>query len=275
MKKVRHKVSPEWKESLPKEDSHTRVILLKDPRGNKNFFITTFFSGQELLLSSTCHYQKLQKFFTKQVNSTTCCIVTTTIMWNTLFEKQRYEESRFFADLGGITKGLLNEKLVMVCTGHARPSLFHSFTLRPSSLVPSPLTKLKMNGMTLDDCENLNNRIAAFVEDEIKVNIKVMFAQDSDEAGFVADIKTALADAHSVMCINYQPSVLIGKEFSGHFSPVAAYHEDTRMVLILDVWPDTPEMWVPVDDLWLTVNTKDWDSKVSRGWMILQRNHNL
>lgn len=128
-----------------------------------------------------------------------------------------------------------------------------------------------MNGMTLEDCEYLNIRLAAYHEGQLQITVNVTFAQDSTKEEFLLQARTALSQRNCVICINFNPTSLIGKEFCGHFSPLAAYHEASRKFLILDVWEETPAMWVDEDDLWDTINTKDWDSKLSRGWMILQQ----
>jgi hypothetical protein len=125
--------------------------------------------------------------------------------------------------------------------------------------------------MTLEECENLHLRLAALHEGSATVAVKVTFAQDSNKETFFTEAKEVLSDPGSVIGINYHPSSLIGSEFAGHFSPLAAYDEQSNRFLVMDVWPETPEMWVEGNDLWSTIDTKDWDSKLSRGWVTLTK----
>eukprot|EP01126_Amoeba_proteus_P000163 TRINITY_DN10062_c0_g1_i2.p1 TRINITY_DN10062_c0_g1~~TRINITY_DN10062_c0_g1_i2.p1 ORF type:complete len:140 (+),score=29.47 TRINITY_DN10062_c0_g1_i2:399-818(+) len=125
----------------------------------------------------------------------------------------------------------------------------------------------KMNGLTLDDCGSLNARIAAFMNLEMGRNFEVVvtFAQNSNKEEFSNRVVEALTN-DILVGINYQPSSLIGTQFSGHFSPLVAYHKGGNVFLILDVWETIDFMWVPLDDLWDSINSLDYDSKVSRGW---------
>jgi glutathione gamma-glutamylcysteinyltransferase len=68
----------------------------------------------------------------------------------------------------------------------------------------------------------------------------------------------------------------LGQTGDGHFSAVAAYHEGSDQVLILDVarFKYAP-FWVPVEDLYLSMQELDSVTNKSRGWLLLYppRNH--
>jgi len=68
----------------------------------------------------------------------------------------------------------------------------------------------------------------------------------------------------------------LGQTGDGHFSPIAAYHEETDQVLVLDVarFKYAP-YWVGVKDLFQSMQALDSVTKKSRGWFLLSppKNH--
>ena len=62
----------------------------------------------------------------------------------------------------------------------------------------------------------------------------------------------------------------LGQTGDGHFSPVAAYSEETDRCLILDVARfKYPPYWVSVEDLYKSLCPKDSVTNMSRGWFML------
>lgn len=68
------------------------------------------------------------------------------------------------------------------------------------------------------------------------------------------------------MVVSFDRSSL-GQTGQGHFSPIAAYHEETDQCLVLDVarFKYAP-YWVPVADLYRATKPKDQVTNKSRGW---------
>jgi len=68
------------------------------------------------------------------------------------------------------------------------------------------------------------------------------------------------------MVVSFDRSSL-GQTGEGHFSPIAAYHEETDQCLVLDVarFKYAP-YWVPVADLYRATKPKDKVTDKSRGW---------
>jgi len=68
------------------------------------------------------------------------------------------------------------------------------------------------------------------------------------------------------MVVSFDRSSL-GQTGEGHFSPIAAYHEETDQCLVLDVarFKYAP-YWVPVADLYRATKPKDQVTNKSRGW---------
>merc|ERR1719453_675524 len=63
----------------------------------------------------------------------------------------------------------------------------------------------------------------------------------------------------------------LGQTGEGHFSPIAAYHEKSDSVLILDVARfKYPPFWVPLRLLWRAMLQPDPETELSRGWVVLK-----
>ncbi|MDB9315375.1 phytochelatin synthase family protein [Spirulina sp. CS-785/01] len=78
-----------------------------------------------------------------------------------------------------------------------------------------------------------------------------------------------LQESDNFVLVNYLRSSM-GQERGGHISPVAAYHEGSDRVLILDVARyKYPPVWVSVEDLWRATNTIDSVSGKTRGFVLV------
>ncbi len=88
---------------------------------------------------------------------------------------------------------------------------------------------------------------------------------------FRDDIKNILMtpESKSLLVVSFSRASL-EQTGDGHFSPIAAYHEQTDQVLVLDVarFKYAP-YWVPVKDLYHAMQPKDSATKRSRGWFLL------
>eukprot|EP00928_Gymnodinium_smaydae_P072737 TRINITY_DN5603_c0_g1_i1.p1 TRINITY_DN5603_c0_g1~~TRINITY_DN5603_c0_g1_i1.p1 ORF type:complete len:380 (+),score=50.74 TRINITY_DN5603_c0_g1_i1:58-1197(+) len=75
----------------------------------------------------------------------------------------------------------------------------------------------------------------------------------------------------AILLVNFHRNG-VGQSGIGHWSPVAAYAQNSDMVLVMDVSRyKFPPWWVRVKDLVRAMNTHDDESAVSRGWMLLKR----
>jgi len=62
----------------------------------------------------------------------------------------------------------------------------------------------------------------------------------------------------------------LGQTGDGHYSPVAAYHQGSDMVLVLDVARfKYPPYWVSVDTLWRAMHARDAVTECARGWFVM------
>jgi hypothetical protein len=76
-----------------------------------------------------------------------------------------------------------------------------------------------------------------------------------------------LKNVRDTLVVNYSRKGLQQKG-GGHFSPLAAYHQTTDSVLILDVAAHKyPPVWAPLRSLWLAMDTMDSDSGKTRGFV--------
>lgn len=78
-----------------------------------------------------------------------------------------------------------------------------------------------------------------------------------------------LKQENNFVLVNYLRSS-IGQERGGHISPIAAYHQDSDRLLILDVSRyKYPPIWVSVEELWKATNTIDSTSEKTRGFVLI------
>ena len=92
----------------------------------------------------------------------------------------------------------------------------------------------------------------------------------SDEKllGFRNLVKEAVNSENEFLLLNYDHSYkgLMG----GHFSPVAAYDEQSDSILILDVAGHrNPWIWVNLSDIYHAMNTKNYAQTAYRGYLIV------
>ena len=67
--------------------------------------------------------------------------------------------------------------------------------------------------------------------------------------------------------INYHRSG-VNQKGGGHFSPLAAYHEASDQVLILDVAAHKyPPVWAPLESVWKALDTTDKSAHAQRGFL--------
>jgi glutathione gamma-glutamylcysteinyltransferase len=94
---------------------------------------------------------------------------------------------------------------------------------------------------------------------------------------FRKDVQTILSDKqhHPLLVTSFSRQAL-GQTGDGHFSPIAAYHKGTDQCLIMDVarFKYTP-YWVPVEDLYRSMQEEDSVTHKPRGWFLLfpPKNH--
>lgn len=110
------------------------------------------------------------------------------------------------------------------------------------------------------------NKRKLFLQNVDKDSTVFLFKSEDEFREFAKDFIGRIVTG---LIINYDMSKLGYKGLTGHFSPLAAYHEERDMFLVMDVWPDTPPAWVFTKDLFNAMSTVDGDSGLPRGLLYL------
>jgi len=99
------------------------------------------------------------------------------------------------------------------------------------------------------------------------VQAELTYASDSSANNFRVLLKKDLRDVDSYIIVNFDRRG-VHQDGGGHFSPIAAYHEETDRVFILDVarYKYAP-VWVRLEDLFTAMDSLDEVSRKSRGWV--------
>merc|ERR1719474_853315 len=126
---------------------------------------------------------------------------------------------------------------------------------------------VRRQGMTLAQCtELLNNAFGICAT-----------GRTTDETGleeFRKKVQHAMSCKDRQIIVNYHMETL-GQlaGLSGHISPLAAYSRSEDVVLLMDVWPETRECWVPIDILWKAMDTEDraTDPSTKRGFIVVNK----
>lgn len=88
---------------------------------------------------------------------------------------------------------------------------------------------------------------------------------------FRALVRSTVSGQSSVVVVSYDRGSL-GQTGTGHFSPVAAYHEGEDRCLVLDVARfKYPPYWVKIDALFGALLPLDTETKKPRGLLLLRK----
>jgi hypothetical protein len=119
-------------------------------------------------------------------------------------------------------------------------------------------------GMSLTDFTKILTQVYDF-----KTTVKRVEKNDKKtRQNFREDLKKYLADQKSFLVVNFDGKI-VGNGARGHFSPLAAFDEESDSVLVLDVaLHKTTWYWVSVDKLSEAMNTKDEDTY--RGYVVVR-----
>ncbi|XP_035828896.1 glutathione gamma-glutamylcysteinyltransferase 2 isoform X2 [Aplysia californica] len=128
----------------------------------------------------------------------------------------------------------------------------------------TPLDVARVKGINMEQfvclarCNGLNARarIASAILSLDELRQDVLSACSQDDLVFISSYSRKLLEQTG----------------DGHFSPVAGYHKDRDLVLILDTARfKYPPHWIPLQTLWDAMNTVDKDTGKVRGYVLLSR----
>jgi hypothetical protein len=92
----------------------------------------------------------------------------------------------------------------------------------------------------------------------------------ADAARFREAATAALGARDRFVLINFSRGTMSDGRGGGHFSPLAAYHEETDSFLVMDVARyKYPPFWVDADLLWQAMATTDTVSGRHRGYIVI------
>ncbi|KAJ3068585.1 hypothetical protein HDU98_008274 [Podochytrium sp. JEL0797] len=133
----------------------------------------------------------------------------------------------------------------------------------------SPLETIKKKGITLDQftCLARCNGLNVQQKQVSQVNPRVTKQE------FIEDLKRVCSDSEGreQMVVSYSRKVL-KQTGDGHFSPVGCFHEESGMVLVLDVARfKYPSYFVHVDVLYEALKPLDKETGESRGYFVLEQ----
>jgi len=139
-------------------------------------------------------------------------------------------------------------------------------------------TRAARNGVSLQDVGNISRKVPHLKVEVVHAHSKLTL--DDFRSRIQECMKESLeTENHSnmvkrpekVMIVNFSRSAL-QQSGSGHFSPIACWHEAEDLVLLLDTARfKYPAFWVSVVDLWKACATSDSDKTDPRGFVILSR----
>ena len=128
-----------------------------------------------------------------------------------------------------------------------------------ASLGPLDANFVGKGGLTVDQLATLLRGNHAEAEPH--------YAQDGDLEAFRSEVKRNLAEPADFILVDFLRGEL-GQDTGAHWSPIAAYHEGSDRILVLDVARFRyPPYWVKTEALFRAMNTIDLDSGKHRGWV--------
>jgi hypothetical protein len=140
-----------------------------------------------------------------------------------------------------------------------------------------PLDVTRLKGLTLATLACLAHCNAAHVtlhygpsvsEEEFRRDIKTV-------TGVGPEDSTGVSPEFTVMIVSYTRKGL-RQSGSGHFSPIGGYEEESDRVLIMDVARfKYPPHWVPLKDLYQSMQDIDPESGKPRGYILLQATNEM
>lgn len=251
------------------QDPTVNVQLAKWSNPNVVFFGSAESNERLARCGMASDFYRLVNYFQPQVNGSWCGMASSAIVLNALrvpagrVESQRTGEIQLPEERGGrlrefrlyLQQDVLNEK-----TESVKP---RAATMGLEKMATGPAAGRYDAGLRLEE-------ISAILDTH---GLKTAYInadgdQGADVEGFRATVKQVMADSGSFLILNFASREL-GRPGGGHFSPLAAYDEQTDSLLILDVaTASTPWFWVPLEEMYDAMQTLDGET--FRGWVVVR-----
>ncbi|KAJ8033455.1 Glutathione gamma-glutamylcysteinyltransferase 3 [Holothuria leucospilota] len=217
----------------------------------ENHVIVPFHSDEgKKILSESISQPILMQIFKKQVNNSFCAIQSCAL----LMSAQVLGKNK-------TTSEIRNDRYNLSNAPYMESNMFDFLETRQA-------IKYEVAdevGLTLDETYELFKAHGK--------NIKRYYASDINVEEFRSLAVEALSQENSScgVIVNYlqchlQKHLVVG----GHCSPLAAYHKEKDLFLLLDTWFQTTDIWVATKNLFDAMDTVDSGSGKSRGLLVLE-----
>ncbi len=212
-------------------------------------------------------FYQLVNFYQPQINPVYCSIASSVIILNALnYGEIPSQKSGEIIEPNGdllefelyTQQGFLNEE-----TDKIKSQKIIEYKAKNSNSKYDAGVSLGDLSRMLSEVYRLKTRAVSIEEDNREVKEK-----------FRQTLKKILNEKRRFVIANFNGEIL-GQKTEGHFSPIAAYDEDSDSVLILDVALHKNQwFWTPISNLISAMNTKD--GKLYRGYLVVEhREKNL
>lgn len=233
--------------------------------------------GQQMLRRTSAVNDLMVERFTNQVNRTFCGPASLAVLINALNLAYRIKYTEVQGD-GDAEKSFFNQA---EAGGHFRVSEDDVVNVHDVKEYLKANTDIYKSGLNMLQLENITNLLG--------FGVNVYFACGNglcDDPQIKSKLESIVRDPEYILknskefrefakdyikrpvtgvIANYNMSMLGYDELKGHFSPLAAYDEESDRFLVMDVWPDTPPAWVKTEDLFNAMSSVDSDSHLPRG----------
>ncbi|MDO6729912.1 phytochelatin synthase family protein [Marinovum sp. 2_MG-2023] len=196
----------------------------------------------------------------------------------------RVVESRFNGDYFRVAPYVESEKFLTFCSIATMAAVLNSFEdalKRPIDTARYPYPYFTQDNIFNEDNQQVKtfegvvtdgltlDQIGLFLT-HLDVRPSTIFADENSIEHMRNAIMEGLSDPAVRVILNYNRGI-VGQNGSGHVSPIAAYHQPSDSVLVLDVAGyKYPPAWIPMDMLYKAMLDVDTSSKRSRGLALVR-----
>jgi len=232
--------------------------------------------GQERLARTSIVNDLMVERFFNQLNRTFCGPASLALLFNALNVAYRIKYIEAHED-----KNSEDEFFKQAETGHFRVTEDDIVNLDDVKEYLKSNTSISTRGLNIQNMEHIVNIIGFGVNvylacgnsicesDKMKKDINAVVSNKERIFNNVEEFKNFASDyikrPVTGVIVNYNMQALGYEGLRGHFSPLAAYDQDSDSFLLMDVWPDTPPAWVKSESLFNAMSTIDNDSNLPRG----------
>lgn len=191
------------------------------------------------------------------------------------FETQKTQTWCSLASLANILHGVNDIEIPIDYSYNPYPfatqeSIFRNMNMPNESSCASSVISIEtitQQGATLNDLSKIGQ---CYFKN--KYNVETHFASESTLEEWIETIRNQEKE-RTLIIINFS-RVHLSQMGGGHFSVIGHYVEEAQSALLLDTARyKYPHIYVPLDKLYLAMNTTDEVSGRSRGWITIRQNY--